>query len=79
MSSNHHRELPRPEDRCRGDLELWLGSSTEQACSRSEAFAEDLPTAAPVLAAMPPASVRAGHRRSHPSWAFAALPFARQR
>ena len=79
MSSNRHPELPRPEDRCRGDLERWLGSSTEQPCQRSEAFAEDLPAAAPILVAQPPAGVRAGHRRPQPSWTIAALPFARQR
>ena len=79
MSSNRHRELPRPEDRCRGDLERWLGSSTEQPSRRSEAFAEDLPAAAPVLAAAPPFSTRAGRRHALPAWGLAALSLARPR
>ena len=76
MTSNRHRELPRPEDRCRGDLERWLGSSAEQSCWRSEAFAEDLPAAPPVLAALPPAGARAGHRLPPQRPHFAALALA---
>ena len=66
------RDLPRPEDRRRGGLEHGLGSSAENPCWRSEAFAEDLPAVAPVLAASPPPWARAARLRPGWDWAFAA-------
>lgn len=74
MRTTCPRDLPRPEDRRRGDLERWLGSTSEPPCWRSEAFAEDLPAVAPVLSASPPPGVRAARLR--PAWAlsFAAPP-----
>ena len=52
--------LPRPENRCRSDGEaapLW---DTLPACLRSEAFAEDLPSAASLWALPTPTERRAG-------------------
>jgi len=72
MRSSSPRELPRPEDRSRGDLERWLGSAPERPCWRSEAFAEDLPAVTPVLAATPPASARLARLRPAWAWSFAA-------
>jgi hypothetical protein len=43
MSLQPTPALPRPEDRCRGELERLLGCAGPQAIWRSEAFAEDLP------------------------------------
>ena len=65
------RELPRPEDRCRGDLERWLGSEPERACWRSEAFAEDVPAVAPLLAAAPAPGPRAARPRPAWTWSWA--------
>jgi hypothetical protein len=72
MSSNRHRELPRPEDRRRGDLERWLGGGTEPLCWRSEAFAEDLPAVLPVIAAAPPPHDRRPRLQHRWAWSFAA-------
>lgn len=71
MRSSSPRELPRPEDRCRGDLERWLGSAPERPCWRSEAFAEDLPVVAPVLAATPPPGAHGARLRPAWTWSFA--------
>lgn len=72
MRSSSPRELPRPEDRRRGDLERWLGSTAGQPCWRSEAFAEDLPAAASVPAAEPVLGALAVLRLTAWVWGLAA-------
>jgi hypothetical protein len=79
MASNRPHELPRPEDRRRGDLERWLGGRDAQTCWRSEAFAEDLPPAPPLLPAAAPPHAPTGHRPVRPGWVFAALALGRLR
>lgn len=79
MSAHRPRELPRPEDRRRGDLERWLGSGAEPSCRRSEAFAEDLPLAAPLQSATAPLNARTAGRQTRWSWGVVALALARSR
>ncbi len=57
--------LPRPEDRCRGDLERWVGCRGAQPNWRSEGFAEDmvLPPAAAGEFPSPTEAVRSSLRR----------------
>lgn len=56
MTNTSTMKLPRPEDRCRGDLERWVGCKGAGPYWRSEGFAEDVlltPTSAG--ASKPPA------------------------
>ena len=61
--------LPRPEDRCRGELERLLGCAGPQAIWRSEAFAEDLPVDGPPQGPAPGAGTAVSWlRRVRASW-----------
>ena len=42
MTNTGTMTLPRPEDRCRGDLERWVGCRGAEPNWRSEGFAEDV-------------------------------------
>ena len=79
MRSSIPRELPRPEDRRRGDLEYGLGCSAEQPGWRSEAFAEDLPAVAPLLAAAAPLRHRDRRWSAPQAFSFTALSLSRPR
>lgn len=48
--------LPRPEDRCRGDLERWVGCRGAELNWRSEGFAEDVLLPPATVGATPPPS-----------------------
>lgn len=59
MTSTSPTPLPRPEDRCRGDLERWVGCLGPGPNARSEGFAEDVASVQPAAAAAQPVHRRA--------------------